>query len=199
MMKAFLFIGIALAFFLLTTPQKAVAEVELGLTPSNVYGLWTNINAALVALAESTVEDEVELTRILQIEPNKFFGKTPKNVLAKVTAFNKKLHVLAKDKSEHGAEKTFADEVLFILKEDEGVVTPSLVYMRSGHVLAGVVKLVSDRYKTPQPIGPFFIRHNFRDKTPSDVFALVDLASRRYEAIEAKVAGHGFPARERRP
>ena len=33
-------------------PAKTHAAVELGLTPSHVFSLWTNVNGALVAIAE---------------------------------------------------------------------------------------------------------------------------------------------------
>ena len=76
---------------------------ELGLTPSHVFGLWTNINAALVLVADASrgglnLDDSLTSTK-----PDRFENKKPADVLARAIEFRAKLDRLL---AEHGIAPT---------------------------------------------------------------------------------------------
>jgi hypothetical protein len=75
------------------TPGETLS-IELGLTPSNVFVLWTNVNDALIAVAETSSGNAEGSAGIAAMTPNRFQGKKSAVVLKKVAAFREKLDLL---------------------------------------------------------------------------------------------------------
>lgn len=57
--------------------------------------------------------------------------------------------------------------------------------LSSGHVLDGLVRWVIHHSDRDQLVMRFYAHYDFRDKTPGDVFGLVELANRRLDRILA--------------
>lgn len=168
-MKLMLTVAVGLAI----VPGSGHA-VELGLTPSHVFSLWTNINTALVTTGSAVTGDDDVSRRLAGMSPAAFHDKTPGNVLEQVAAFRDKLDRL-KAASGLNATQVYRDP-------EGGEVTPSVVFLNSGHVLDSLVLLLihSDSKRL---VGGFYARHEISGKTPSNVFGLVDLANRRMDAL----------------
>jgi len=175
-------------------PPSTGFAFDLGLAPGHVFGLWTNINNAVLANARNLTDDEVWLRQLSESEPRKFSGKTPTDVLEKVKLFEAKFSKLAVAPPSVHEKINFAKEVTFLLRDDNLIVTPSLVFLDSGRVLVKIVHAVVDTSGGKQPISPFFAEHGFTDKVPGDVYGLVDLALRRLDKIQIKQQA-GLPTR----
>lgn len=160
---------------LLILPLSSPAQaVDLGLTPSHVFATWMNINETLVVLGDA-LDDKAKISAELKaMEPQAFSGKKPGEVLKQLTVFRDKLDRLA---SRHGQKATA------IFKDPAGgTVTPSVVFMNSGHVLDSTVLLLS-KLDGSQLISGFFQRHAVSGKTPDGPYSLVDLANRRIDML----------------
>ena len=152
---------------------------ELGLTPSHVVSLWTNVNAALVTIAEVSSGDEAWAAELASTTPGRFENKKPANVLARAIEFRAKL------------DRLLAANGLKPAKQYEhggGKVTPSVVFLNSGHILDAVVTWIIANTSREQLVSAYFTRHALSGKTPSDAFAMVELANRRIDRNLAKTA-----------
>ncbi|MCW9033123.1 MAG: hypothetical protein OQJ97_02810 [Rhodospirillales bacterium] len=163
--------------FLPSSPSQAI---ELGLTPSDVYGLWTNVNSALISFSKQQNIDKQQ--RITALPLKTFNNKKPKDVLARVAKFRTKLIELPFS-TKGRTEGLLTKELSFLLRDSQALVTPSLVFLHSGQVLVETVTVLSHNSHGKSPIGSFFIFEKFREKTPSNVYGQVDLAHRRLELI----------------
>ncbi len=172
MFRKFRFFAIVLVA--LAAAPRGGQALELGLTPSNVFSLWTNINDALLAVARISSDNANWAKKVEASAPRAFAGKTPANVLERVAEFREKLDRLRR---RDGMAKTARFE------NGDGVVSPSVVFLNSGHVLDGVALWIVNKTTKEQLVSPFFRRHDVSGKTPSDVFGLVDLANRRIDTI----------------
>ncbi len=150
--------------------------VELGLTPSHVFSVWQNINSALMTVARVSSGGADLGQRLGAVAPGSFEGKKPADVLKQVSKCREKLDRL---RSKSGLKATGR------YQNDGGTVTPSLVFLNSGAVLDGVVLWVVKNTTKEQLVSQFYTRHDISGKTPSDVFGLVDLATRRLDLILA--------------
>ncbi len=172
----------SLAIVVVTLAGLAAATVnahalDLGLTPSHVFSLWTNINNALITSARIVSNDAVTET-VAAMRPKIFIGKVPADVLERARAVREKLDSLRRNS---GLKQT----ILF--NSDQGRITPSDVYLNSGHVLDGLVGWLIHGTGPDLLASRFYVRHKYSGKTPSDVFGLVDLANRRLEMILDRV------------
>jgi hypothetical protein len=176
---------IVLALFLIAAAPRPVAaqSVELGLTPSPVYSLWVNINKAALTYARARSIDEDWLGELGQMKPGKFSGKIPANVLEMVKRFNIRLDMLDVSGTVNPTKKLLEGDLPQLLASEGNRVTPSLVYLHSGHVLVDIAGDILETSATPPEISPFFAVRRYTGKTPSDVFGLVDLALRRLDKI----------------
>lgn len=156
-------------------PANGFAQ-ELGLSPSHVVSLWTNINNALVTTARITSDTAVSHESLARMSPQVFSDKKPADVLEAVVAFRGKLDRLRR-KSGLKATGQYG--------EGEGRVTPSVVFLNSGLVLDGLVYWVVKNTGPDQLVSGFYTRHDLSGKTPSDAFGQVDLANRRIDKILA--------------
>ncbi len=169
----------AIAIVLAAMPGPARA-VELGLTPSHVYSLWTNINAALVTLGPAMTGSDDISKHLEGMTPSAVKNKTPGDVLGQVAVFRTKLDRIGIS-SGLKATQVYSDP-------KGGKVTPSVVFLNSGNVLDSLVLLLI-RTDDKQLVSGFYKRHEFSGKTPSNVFSLVELANRRMDALIRKTAG----------
>ena len=180
------------AIFILMLPLFAAPSalgddraVDLGLTPSPVYSLWTNINRAVIAYAGVRSNDKEWLKKLNSMEPNKFYNKVPADVLELVDEFSTKLNEVDEDGSIHASDTLLDGKLPNLLASEDNRVTPSLVYLYSGQVLVNIAGDILHSSTTPIEISPFFVEYGFigAPKTTSDVFGLVDLALRRLDEI----------------
>ncbi len=174
--------AITLVLGAVAVPGQARA-LELGLTPSQVFGLWVNINNSLLAFGGLTSDDERWISELAASSPKRFEGKQPRDVLALVKAFQSRFHEF------HATHSGALPERRTGAHPDSGgerAVTPSDVFLESGHVLDDLVGHILDLGNRRLPITQFYARNSFRDKTPSHVYGLVDLARHRLESILAK-------------
>ncbi len=161
----------------LTATPGAASAVELGLTPSQVFGLWTNINDGLLASARVISGDSAWHDSLSAMRAQNFNGKKPAEVLDQVVKFRVKLDRL-RQKSGLKPAKQFGD--------GDGKVTPSVVFLNSGHVLDGLADWLIRNTGPEQLIGPLYARLDINGKTPSDAFGLVELANRRLDQLLSK-------------
>ena len=158
-------------------PPGQSHALELGLTPSNVVGLWTNVNNALLATARVVSNDQTFLKKIDSMSPSSFEGKKPGDVLKRVTEFRATLNKLRQGFGLKEADSN----VRF-----DGTVTPSVVFLNTGEVLNGLVDWIIRNTTKQQLVSQFYADHKITGKTPSDAFSMVDLAVRRLEQIITK-------------
>lgn len=158
---------------LLAYPSSPRA-LDLGLTPSHVYSLWTNINESLVASSRVVSGDTAMRASLKAMKPMKFSGKSPADVLGQLAGYRKKLDRLLRARNLPMAKRVVSDGE---------AITPSDVYLNSGHVLNAQVRWLIVETGPEQTVSQFYTRHGFSGKTPSDVFALVDLATRRMDRL----------------
>lgn len=177
----FMFAGLV-ALLLFAVPSKS-RSLELGLTPSHVYSLWLNINRSLLAYAKIVSDDKSRLVELEAMQPMVFQGKVPADVYALAKKINARLkgHISISTETpdwliefeQISASAGFKDEVT----------TPSGVFLISTQLLNGIVDVVIDNTGWEQPVSDFYVIKDIHEKTPSDVFGLVDLALRRIEII----------------
>ena len=175
--KYILIIGIAVGVVQVAGEVRAQ---ELGLTPSHVVGLWTNINSALVTVAEASSGGQALAESLASTTATRFENKKPADVLAHAFAFRAKLDgLLAKT----GLAPTKQYD------QGAGVVTPSVVFLNSGYLLDAVVGWIVEKTTKEQLVSPFYARLAISGKTPSDAFGMVDLAIRRIDRILSAAKG----------
>ena len=181
-------IFILLAPFFIVVPAAADIAVDLGLTPSPVYSLWTNINKTVVVYASMRSTDKAWIKELDSMGVNKFHDKTPENVLELVDRFSAKLSEVDEDGSSDGADTLLEGKLPSLLLSEDNSVTPSLVYLHSGQILVNIAGDILHSPDKPIEISPFFEEYSFLGvtKTPSDVFGLVDLGVRRLDKIIIK-------------
>ncbi len=172
-------IPISLMLLSLFTVKDAVA-LELGLTPSHVYGLWNNVNQALTGLANARTDNNTLINQLNNMTPSSFSGKTPGDVLKHATNFRNKLDQLKKQRN---LKKTNT-----IVLNDKVKITPSIVFLNSGNILDSLVLLVIDSTAKNKPIAQYFKTQDVSGKKPSDVYAMVDIANRRLDHIMANTS-----------
>jgi hypothetical protein len=166
-------------------PARAALALELGFSPSDVFPVWININQTLITYAKHLPADDDWQQRLAAMAPRKFRDKVPGDVLALAEAFNRRASHLRQGPPVHKEESVFEKEVRFLFK-DNLQATPSLVLLRSSHLLVQMVEAFLDISNENQLIGRFFAETTVSGKTPSDVFGQVDLALRRLEKILAR-------------
>ncbi len=176
-MRKFNFVkSVKFSFFMLLLAFAAAPAhaIELGMTPSHVSSLWMNINNALVDSAAALTGDDVLSGKLSAMTPEAFQGKKPGDVLEQVARFRGRLDRLL---DKHGQKAT-----PIYLAPEGGDVTPSVVFVNTGHVLDSTVLLLIqvDRERL---ISGYFTRHDISGKTPSGAYSLVNLANRRMDSL----------------
>ena len=147
---------------------------ELGLANGQAYSLWTNINASLLEFALVVSEERDWQERLAAMAAKDFSGMRLANVLDQVERYRSKLERL-RDLAELSPIPQ--------IPRDGGGIGPSDVYLASSEVLHAQVELLI-RFSGPeQLVSQFYRRHDTRDKTPSQLFSLVEVANRRLEHV----------------
>lgn len=136
--------------------------------------MWTNIQSSLLTIARVFSPDAAWLDELADMTPNRFQGKRPADVLEQVRRYRQKLDALR----QHSGLDPMGRAV-----RTRGPVTPSVVFLKSGQVLAAQAEWLVHSTDADLLISPFFRHHEFSSKTPSDVFGLVELANRRIDRI----------------
>ena len=114
---------VALIAFATLIPQAEAQSTDIGMTPSHVAGLWTNINRALITAARLSGNDTGLVRDLEAMQPNSFSGKNPKDVLGKVTEVRAKLDQF-RAKSELMRTEVYGN--------GDGTVNPTIVFLNSG-------------------------------------------------------------------
>ena len=154
-------------------PTRPVHAYDLygKITPSEVFSLWLNINKTLLLLSKTPAT----LQQLEAITPMEFFEKTPGDVLKQIVVFRDKLDQL-RQKEGLGKTKIFVDP-------SGKKVTPSVVFVNSGHVLDSITELLWKIRPDEQGYRANYHYHPIKGKTPSGPFSLADLASRRISVL----------------
>ena len=158
--------------FLLSTSVKAA---DLGMTPTHVYGLWTSINTLLIRLAEIDTDESGVHSRLSAVSLLTHEAKHPADVIEQVVVFREKANRLMKRVG-----------LPPIAKEHRAVdaqITPSDVFLDSGHVLDGLVLLYVSKTDADDYISGFYRNQKFSRKSPNEVYALVQQANERLDLL----------------
>lgn len=182
--------GMALCLLVFLLPSRGFT-LELGLTPSNVYSLWLNINKVILADASQAGVDPLVVKQLEEMKPAFFDGKRPADVFALATRFHD-VAVKTYELDELPPVPQWI-EIYAHLIEDPSArnpeTTPSQVYLFSSRILGSLVAHYVDETSGTLPVARFFSENDIQGKVPSDVFGMVDLALRRVEAIMEHSAG----------
>ncbi len=149
----------------------AARAVDFGVTPSNVFGMWSNINGALLVFAEQTAPGRA--AELAAMTPAPAQGKVPGDVLGRVVEFRDLLERL---RGQHGLGPIDRHQ-------PSAPVTPTDVYLNSSAVMKGLVQTLIVNTNPEVKISRLYDDAVFEGKTPSDVFGMVDLAIRRLRAM----------------
>lgn len=173
------------AVFLLSAAPGESRAMELGLTPSHVFSLWTNINHSLLDYAETLSDDEAWLAHLSDMPAERFSGKTPSDVFAKAQKLHARLNLLMPITLDLPKWlKSFNPTSQQFTKAEEA--TPSEVFLLSTLILNGLVDELVELEGHEPTVSIYYKQYGFTGKTPSDVFGLVDLATLRVEQILSK-------------
>ena len=149
---------------------------DLGMTPSHVFGLWTSINAVLTKLADVGADEKNLTSRMNAMTIESVNNKKPSDVFALVNNFREKAGQLLR---RGGIPAIVQDD-----RVNTDQITPSDVFLNSGHVLDAMVLLLASVTDADTLISPYYEPNKFSGKNPSDVYALVYLANRRLALLE---------------
>lgn len=173
---------IAVLPVLLTLSPEPGGAVHRGLTPSQVFGLWTNINASLDAVARVISDDTAWRTQLRAMRPKAFRGKRPADVLEQVKRYQSKIDALRRRAGLPPSERHSGHHH----SEHQHSISPSVVYIASGTVLNAQIEWLIHLTERNQLVSQYYRRHDFSGKISSDVFGIVELANRRLDAILTK-------------
>lgn len=169
-------LGIA---FTASTARAAAADIPLKLygkvTPTDVY----QIGAALKQFAHDIVKKttgKAARKSLLSLTQNKVSGKKPSDAVQAVYALHDQVNVLRKQKG--------LKRIGRYVRKD-GKVTPAVVYINAGLALDGLAG-VSLRIDSTKNYGDLYEVPDASGKSPSDVFAIMNLSSRILSALTAK-------------
>lgn len=151
---------------------------KFDLTPSHVFSLWVNINNCILAVAREMFEDRAFHVRLRRLSPVVTSGKKPSDVLVGVLALRGQVDMIRLAKGLRPSAR---------FQAESAEITPSIVFLTSGDVLDGLADWYVRHAGREKLVGRFYVRRGFTDKTPSDVFGLVDLARRRLKLIREKL------------
>lgn len=176
-------IGIVLAGIVLFSARGLA--LELGLTPAQVCSLWNGINQSLLVIARVVSDDAAWRRKLSDLKPTAVQGKNPADVLRLLAAYRAKLDELRR----HGGLASIRK-----FTGDDKPVTPTVVYLNSGLVLNGQIEWLIRNTGPKQLISRFYPNHKqaeLAEKTPNDVYAVVQLANIRLAEILARIGVAG--------
>ena len=168
---------IAVLPVLLALRPEPAAAVHRGLTPSQVFGLWININDSLDAVARVVSDDTAWRMRLRAMRPKAFRDKRLADVLEQVKRYQDKIDVLRRRVGLPPSARR---------SDHHHSISPSIVYITSGTVLNAQIEWLIHLTERDQLVSQYYRRHDFSGKISSDVFGVVELANRRLDAILIK-------------
>lgn len=166
-------------------PAQTTDSTDPALTPAHVFGLWMNINRALLELAAYRVDDKALLDGLAAMQARPFTGKVPRDVLAEVDRFDKLLERSQLAAGAHREQTLIEKELASLLRDRGSTGSPREVYLRSSHALLAILESVNAASGGRHMLSPLLAEHYLEKMTPSDVFGLVDLGVRRLGSITA--------------
>jgi len=180
----FVFFTPALA---IEAPSVAAGAVKAGsvaseipklgkISPNGPYRLWIAINNVLPEYALSKGGRELK-SRVEGLSAFEFEGKTPGDVLAQAKEYRATLDRL-RVKFKLATVKTYKDPL-------GRAVTPGVVFVNAGHIMDATAHAFHATSKEPDTVilGGFYDVPVVTGKSPSHVFGLVELATRRLRLI----------------
>ncbi len=159
-----------------TLDSKGQPVAELGkIAPDGPFRLWTAINRVLLDYASLKGGNELR-SQVEGLSPGQFYNRTPGDVLTQTAEFRATLEKL----------RARLDLPKVRIYEDPlgREVTPGVVFVNAGHIMdATVFAYYTASDKPDEALGNFYDVPVVTGKTPSDVFGLVQLATRRLQLI----------------
>ena len=152
--------------------------IELGeISPNGPYRLWSAVNKVLLDFASLKGGEELR-SQVQGLNAGQFDGKTPADVLTQTAEFRGTLEQLL-DRLRLPKVETYEDPL-------GREVTPGVVFVNAGHIMDAVVSAFHSASNKPdESLGNLYDVPVAAGKTPSDVFGLVYLATRRLQLITA--------------
>lgn len=187
-MKTLGFLATLAVGFLLAAPpvaaqapaadSKKESVVELGkIAPDGPYRLWTSVNKVLLEYALVSGGKGLR-SQVEGLSAGQFDGKTPGEVLAQTVQYRNTLERL-RNRLKLSKVPVYVDPL-------GRAVTPGVVFVNAGHIMdATVAAFFTASDKPDESFGDLYDVPVTTGKTPSDVFALVSLATRRLQLIAA--------------
>lgn len=185
--ESFVFVVVVLAV-MAAAPRLAFA-LELGLTPSHVFGIWLNINTVVLEIEMSSDPTSQVFDKAMALKPRSFSGKKPADVFIHAKQLQSNLSVIFDIEDPPQSPQWILDYQVLEGSESDQEITPSQVFVLSSNILHALVTKYSEINNHTKPVSPFYKDHKVLGKNPSDVFGLVDLAGRRLAVLKASSTG----------
>ncbi len=112
------------------------------------------------------------------MESLEFTGKAPADVLGQINGFRDKLSLWRANYNLLGVQ-TYKDV-------DGNEITPSVVFVNSGHVLDSLMELLWHIKPLEESYREYYKQNIIDGMEPSDVFGLVELANRKISLLIAE-------------
>ncbi|MBT8002492.1 MAG: hypothetical protein HN578_06215 [Rhodospirillales bacterium] len=158
------------------TDFSHAAEAKLGkITPNGPFRLWTAVNKGLVEYAFVKGGSALK-ANVAALTAVPTTGKKPGHVLAQGAEFRAALDN-GRAKYNLAPSKKYRDP-------KGRAVTPAVVFLNAGYMLDGLVRLIEAQPNVKDfHVGIIYVVPKFSGKSPSNVFALAELATRRMALI----------------
>lgn len=141
-------------------------------TPTQVYTILESVNRALVFYSKNHKRSVV--SKVKTLKQSKITGKSPEHVFIKLTSLSNAMDKLSRRKQVKAMPRVTKAKAKAI---------PAEVFIQAGHNLDALIKYMS-KVDPGKTWGQFYdLNSNISAKTPSDVYAIADLALRRLELI----------------
>ncbi len=152
--------------------------IELGkISPNGSYRLWSAVNDVLLDYASLEGGDELR-SQVQALTAYRFNGKSPADVLAQAAVF--------RDALEQLLERLQLPKVEVYEDPLGREATPGVVFVNAGNIMDALVAAFhSASNRSDESLGDLYDVPVATGKTPSDVFGLVFLATRRLQLIAA--------------
>ena len=158
---------------------RAAADMPLKLygkvVPTDVYRVGIAIKQFARDIVKKTAGKAARNT-LLSLTANKVSGKKPSDAVQAVYALHDQVNVLRKQK---GLKR------IGRYARKDGKVTPAIVFINAGIALDGLAQ-ISQRIDSTKNYGDLYEAPELSGKTPSDVYAIMNLSSRILAALTAK-------------
>ncbi|MBT3533844.1 MAG: hypothetical protein HN478_08195 [Rhodospirillaceae bacterium] len=184
-MKLLKILGPMLTALILAAPVQAAQTaadgkgdmVKLGkITPNGPYRFWAAINKVLPDYAAVTGGAELH-AQVKTLSAHPAAGRTPGDVMVQTAEFRDLLEIL---------RRRLKLAKIEIYKDPLGrAVTPGVVLANAGFNMDALVETYRAAAKKPEEsLGHFYDVPVMNGKSPSDVYGLVELATRRLRLIQ---------------